>query len=58
LILFKRDSDSVRNPSVFKRSASVSTMTVMNLPMWNLAWIKFDSLASVSATRGFTEENF
>jgi hypothetical protein len=52
LILLKQDCDSVRSPSVFNRSASVSTMVVMNLPMWNSAWIKFGSLASVSATRG------
>jgi hypothetical protein len=58
LILFKQDSDFVRSPSVFNRSTLVSTTTVMNLPMWNPAWIKSGSLASVSATKGFTEEDF
>jgi hypothetical protein len=58
LILFRQDSDSVRSPSVFNRSASVSTTAVMNVPMWNTAWIKSGSLATVSATRGFIEEDF
>jgi hypothetical protein len=58
LILFKQDSDSMRSPSVFNRSTSVPTTAVMNPPMWNPAWIKSGSLASVSATRGFAKEDF
>jgi hypothetical protein len=53
LILLNQDFDSMRSPSMFNRS----TMAIMNLPMWNPAWIKSGSLASVSATREFIEED-
>jgi hypothetical protein len=54
IILFKQDFDSMRSPSVFNRSGSVSTMAVM----WNPAWTKSGSLASVSTTRGVAEKDF
>jgi hypothetical protein len=58
LILFMQDSNSMRSPLLFKRFASVSTTTIMNLPMWNPAWIKSGSLATVSAIRVFAKEDF
>jgi hypothetical protein len=58
LILLKQDSDSMRSPSVFNQFVSISTTVVMNLPMWNLAWIKSESLSSVSITRGSPRKTF
>jgi hypothetical protein len=43
---------------MFERSASVSTVTVINLPKWNLALIKSGSLARVLAADGVGEEDF
>jgi hypothetical protein len=34
------------------QSASVSTTTMMNLPIWNITFINFGSLAKVSAILG------
>jgi hypothetical protein len=50
LILVEAESNSVQSASVLKRSASVSTAAVINLPMWNPALIKSGLLARVFAT--------
>jgi hypothetical protein len=52
LILIKAEVKSVWSASMLARSASVSTVAVINLPMWNLALINFGSSARISATRG------
>jgi hypothetical protein len=52
LILVEAESKSVQSASMLARSASVSTVTVINLPMWNLALIKSRSMARILATSG------
>jgi hypothetical protein len=52
LILVAEETNLDRSASVLERSTTVSTVVVINLPMWNLALLKSGSLARVSATSG------
>jgi hypothetical protein len=52
LICCEADSRLPLSASVMARSFSLSTVAVINLPMWNSTFMKLGSLARVSATRG------
>jgi hypothetical protein len=52
LILVEAESRSFLSTSMLVCSDSVSTVVVMNLPMWNPTIMKSGSLAKVLATHG------
>jgi hypothetical protein len=60
LIYSEANSRLHLSASVMACSFSVSTVVVINLPMWNLAMIKSGSLVRVSVTHGapFTGDFF